>query len=554
MIVGISLDFFNPLLTRAIIDRVLTNSEIELFIPIILGLLFITLSRAVLGYFKDFLFDKLSVKVLNDLKDLVFTHILGLDFKYFDNMNTGELMSRMGEDIDNVWQAVSFGIRLVVENILFFILGLVVLLYFNWQLTLIVLVILVPITYVAIKLEKETMKNYGEISDQIASLNTTAQENIAGVRLVKAFSREKHEIMKFLSMNTKNYELNNENARITAKYYPPIELITSISQLVMICIGGYFVITDRMSVGTLVAYSGYIGNLIWPLREMGWLINLLAQNKASMAKIKAILETIAEITEKEYPTAADFKGNIEYRDVTFSYGNEEVLKEISFKANSGDTVAIMGTTGAGKTSILSLMSRFYDVENGEIMMEGTNIKDLSLNELRNSISLITQDTFLFSDTIRNNVSYGKKEATDEEILNALEISCADFIGDLADGLDTIIGERGVGLSGGQKQRISIARSILKDSPIMILDDATSALDMDTEYHLLKNLRAMQGTRTLFIIAHRISAVKNADQILFLEEGRIIEKGTHEELINLKGKYNEVYQEQFKDFDSLKEVN
>ena len=554
MIVGISLDFFNPLLTRAIIDRVLTNSEIELFVPIILGLLFITLSRAVLGYFKDYLFDKLSVKVLNDLKDLVFTHILGLDFKYFDNMNTGELMSRMGEDIDNVWQAVSFGIRLIVENILFFILGLVVLLYFNWQLTLIVLIILVPITYIALKLENETMKNYGEISDQIASLNTTAQENIAGVRLVKAFSREKHEIMKFLSMNTKNYELNNENARITAKYYPPIELITSISQLVMICIGGYFVISDRMSVGTLVAYSGYIGNLIWPLREMGWLINLLAQNKASLAKIKAILETKAAITEKEYPTAADFHGNIEYKDVTFSYGNEEVLKEISFKANSGDTVAIMGTTGAGKTSILSLMSRFYDVENGQIMMEGTNIKDLSLNELRNSISLITQDTFLFSDTIRNNVSYGKKDASDEEILKALEISCADFIGDLADGLDTIIGERGVGLSGGQKQRISIARSILKDSPIMILDDATSALDMDTEYHLLKNLRAMQGTRTLFIIAHRISAVKNADQILFLEEGRIIEKGTHEELISLKGKYNEVYQEQFKDFDSLKEAN
>ena len=554
MVVGISLDFFNPLLTRAIIDRVLTNSEIELFVPIILGLLFITLSRAILGYFKDYLFDKLSVKVLNDLKDLVFSHILGLDFKYFDNMNTGELMSRMGEDIDNVWQAVSFGIRLVVENILFFILGLVVLLYFNWQLTLIVLIILVPITYVALKLENETMKNYGEISDQIASLNTTAQENIAGVRLVKAFSREKHEIMKFLSMNTKNYELNNENARITAKYYPPIELITSISQLVMICIGGYFVITDRMSVGTLVAYSGYIGNLIWPLREMGWLINLLAQNKASLAKIKTILETKSTITEKENPIPADIRGNIKYKDVTFSYGNEEVLKDISFKANSGDTVAIMGTTGAGKTSILSLMGRYYDIKNGEIMIEGVNIKDISLNELRQSISLITQDTFLFSDTIRNNVSYGKKDATDEEILQALEISCADFIGDLTDGLDTIIGERGVGLSGGQKQRISIARSILKDAPIMILDDATSALDMDTEYNLLKNLRAMQGSRTLFIIAHRISAVKNADQILFLEEGRIIEKGTHEELITLKGKYNEVYQEQFKDFASLKEAN
>jgi len=553
MVVGIGLDFFNPLLTRAIIDRVLGKGEMEIFVPIILALLGITLSRAVLGYFKDYLFDFLSTKVLNDLKELAFAHILSLDFKYFDNMNTGELMSRMGEDIDNIWQAVSFGIRLIIENILFFLLGLAVLLYFNWQLTLIVLVILVPIAYIAMKLENETMKNYGEISDHIASLNTTAQENIAGVRLVKAFSREKHEILKFFGMNTRNFELNNENARITATYYPPIELITGISQLIMICIGGLFVIYNKMTIGTLVAYSGYIGNLIWPLREMGWLVNLLAQNKASLAKIRAILDTKPMILEKENPLAPEILGNVEYQNVTFSYGNEEVLRDISFKAKAGDTVAIMGTTGAGKTSILSLMGRFYDIEKGEILIEGQNIKDLSLKSLRTSISLITQDTFLFSDTIRSNVCYGKKEATDEEILRALEVSCADFIKDLSDGLDTIIGERGVGLSGGQKQRISIARSILKDSPILILDDATSALDMDTEYHLLKNLRALPGKRTLFIIAHRISAVKNADQILFMEEGRILEKGTHDELVRLKGKYYEVYQEQFKDFDNLMEV-
>jgi len=507
MILSLVLDFFNPLITRAIIDRVVIGGERHLLLPFIAGLFGVTMSRAVLGYTKEYLFDLFSTKVVIRLKDDTYRHIMKLSFKYFDTMNTGELMARMSEDVENVWNAVAFGLRLIVEDALYFVLALGLLTYFNWKLTLICLTIMLPIAWIAVQLEKRSTKSYEEISDHIAKLNTTAQENIAGVRLVKAFSRERHEIGKFFEMNRKNFELNSKQTKIMSDYFPPIELLTNLAVVAMVAFGGFFVTSGEMTLGTLVAFSTYIWNLIWPLRDMGWLINLASQNKSSLGKLEKIFKEEPSIRSLETAADLSISGKVEFRDLSFSYGGENVLEDISFTANAGSTVAIMGTTGSGKSSLTGLIGRYYEFQTGSLLIDDVPIRDITLESLRRNMSVVPQDTFLFSDTIENNVRLGRRDATDTEVIEALDLACADFVGELSEGPATIIGERGVGLSGGQKQRIAIARAIIRRSPIMILDDATSALDMDTEYKLLRNLKHLPSKSTLFIIAHRISDSK-----------------------------------------------
>lgn len=560
MLVNIGLDMLNPILMRDLVDKVLIEKNNSLLLTILLGLIAITLSRAVVGYFKEYLFDILATKVNLDIKFELFNHIQSLPFKYFDNMNTGELMSRIGEDVDNIWRTLGFGLRLFIENIIYFILSSIALFYFSWKLALACIAIMIPIGFIAMKLEKKEMEAYDKISDQNAELNTTAQENIAGVRLVKAFAREKHEILKFLNMNKVNYDLNIKQATILGNHLAPIEFLTNLSIVIMITLGGYLVIGTEMTIGTLVAFNGYIWTLIWPMRMLGWLTNMLAQNKASCKKIFAILDRVPEIQNIENPyTPEDIKGDIEFKNVNFKYNEEEILKNVSFKATSGSTIAIMGATGSGKSSLISLIGRYYDITDGEVLVDGVDVRTWNLTSLRKTISLVPQDTFLFSDSIIQNIRFGKKDASFDEVDNACNLACAkDFIDELKDGYETIIGERGIGLSGGQKQRLSIARALIKESSVLILDDSTSALDMETEFKLLHNLNAHKYNATTFIIAHRISAVKNADLILFMENGSIIEQGTHQELLDKKGKYYDIYCEQFKDFighdaDTEKEV-
>jgi ATP-binding cassette, subfamily B, multidrug efflux pump len=292
--------------------------------------------------------------------------------------------------------------------------------------------------------------------------------------------------------------------------------------------------------------------LIWPMRMLGWLMNTMAQNMASTKKILAIMDVKASIKDNESSIQLnDIKGEVKFENVYFSYNEELILKNINFEAKPGETIAIMGTTGSGKTSIINLIGRYYDVKEGAVLVDGHDVKTIGLNSLRSKMAVISQDTFLFSETIEENVRIGNYAATLDEIKSACISACADeFIMKLQEGYETIIGERGIGLSGGQKQRISIARALVRKASILILDDATSALDMETEYALLKNLKNRSEKITTFIIAHRISAVKNADQILFIEDGNIIEKGTHDELLNKKGKYHEIYYQQFKDFEDL----
>jgi ATP-binding cassette subfamily B protein len=552
MTLAIALDMFNPYLQKEITDKVFIGGENNLLWIILLGFLSITISRAVLGYVKEYLFDVLSAKISIDIKKDLFDHIQTLPFSYFDNMNTGELMSRIGEDVDNVWRSVSFGIRLFIENAIYFIVASAILFFLNWKLTIVCLIGMPPIAYLALKFEKKIGESYGKLSDQGVILNTAAQENIAGVRLVKAFAREKHEILKFLKLNQENFNLGMEQNRIIADYFPPIEFLTNISIVLLVAIGGIFVMKESMSLGTLVAFSGYIWMLVWPMRMLGWLTNLIAQTNASAKKIAKIMDIKPNITDSEDSLRLPIiRGDIEFKNVSFKYKQDYVLKDVNLKVKAGSTVAIMGTTGSGKSSIVNLIGRYYDVSEGAIYIDNNDIRELNLKDLRSKMSVVQQDTFLFSASIEENIRFGSENATMEEIKEACRLACAlDFIEELEDKFDTMIGERGIGLSGGQKQRLSIARALIRNSNILILDDATSALDMETEYRLLKNLNESHKAATTFIIAHRISAVKNADQILYVEDGHIVESGSHDELIAKKGKYYDIYCEQFKDFNEI----
>jgi ATP-binding cassette subfamily B protein len=551
MMLAIGLDMFNPYLQKLITDRVFIGGELNILWPILGGFIAITASRAVLGYTKEYLFDVLSAKISIDIKKDVFNHIQKLPFKYFDNMNTGELMSRIGEDVDNVWRSVSFGIRLFIENMIYFATASVILFTMNWKLTLVCLIGMPPIAYLALKFEKKIGESYGKLSDQGVLLNTAAQENIAGVRLVKAFAREKHEILKFLKLNNESYNLSMEQNKIIARYFPPIEFLTNIAMVFLVVLGGVFVMGGSMSIGDLVAFNGYIWMLIWPMRMLGWLTNLIAQTNASAKKIANIMNVEPEIKDNDDSyRVPNIRGDIEFKNVSFKYRDELILKNVNLNVKAGSTVAIMGTTGSGKSSIINLIGRYYDVSEGAVYVDGNDVREVSLKDLRGHMSIVPQDTFLFSASIEENIRFGKEDATLEEIREACRLACAeDFIEELDQKYDTVIGERGIGLSGGQKQRLSIARALIRNSSILILDDSTSALDMETEYRLLKNLNEKHKKATTFIIAHRISAVKNADQILYVEDGCVIEKGTHEQLLEKKGKYYEVYCEQFKDFDT-----
>lgn len=556
MLLVVSADLIVPYISEIFIDRVLTAGDYE-FLKTIVGLLIgITIVKFGFGFLREFLFDYLGITVSRTIKEELFNHIESLPFSYFDKVNTGELMSRVGEDADNILDVMGFGLRLTIEDSIYFIMAAFLLFRISVPLTLVALATMPIIAVLAVKSEKQLDDVYERISDHIAELNTTAQENIAGVKLVKAFGREKHEILKFLRYNSKNYDLQMEHNKIWVKFFPLEEFLTNLSTVLVITVGGIFVIYDKITIGQLVGFTSYLWMLTWPMRDLGWLINLLSRGKASIGKINKILSIEADVKSAEDSVELeDIKESIVFKNVSFNYGEKDVLKNINLNIPVGSTVAIMGTTGAGKSTLTSLLGRNYEVTKGAIEIDGKDIRSFNLKSLRDKISIVPQDSFLFSDTVESNLKYGKLQATKEELHKVVEIACAkEFVDQLENGYDTLIGERGVGLSGGQKQRLCIARALLREAKILILDDSTSALDMDTEYQLLKNLYNEEDKKTTFIIAHRISAVKNADLILYMEDGRIVEQGNHESLLRKRGKYFEIYETQFKDFLELSEDN
>jgi ATP-binding cassette subfamily B multidrug efflux pump len=549
LMTSIGLDMFNPYLVGEIVDRTVLNKDMNYLKTALLALAAITIGRAVLGYIKSLGFDISSSKVILNLRKNLFDHIQKMSFSFFDENNTGELMSRIKEDTENIMNAISFGIMLFIEQCTYFLIASVILFTINWKLALISLITMPIIEFVVFKLEQSMGITYGKISDQRAVLNSTAQQNISGVRIVKALGREKHEIQKFLRQNEDNYNINLEQVKAFAKYNPAIEFLANFVLVLVVSFGGYFVIKGEMTLGTLVAFSNYIYMLIWPMRMMGWITTVIAQCIASVKKIDKLFDEEPSIKNCENPkTPKEIKGHIVFKNVSFDFAGVRVLEDINIEATPGKTIAIMGITGAGKSSLINLIGRYYDCTSGTISFDGVDVKEMDLSVLRKNVSVVMQETFLFSDTIDENIRFGAENISDEDYkLACLDSMVDEFVSQMPNGYDTIIGERGLGLSGGQKQRISIARALVRNPKVLIMDDSTSALDMETEYAIEKAIEKRKGI-TKFIIAHRISAVKNADEILYFEDGKIVERGNHNELLKHRGRYYETYRSQYQDYN------
>lgn len=547
LFIAVSLDMFAPRLTQRVVDDVIVGGQINKLVLILLGFFGIGVGRCICQYFKEVLFDDAGNQIAVSIRRDLFDHIQSLSANYFDKTSTGELMSRIKDDVDRIWDGLGFVSMLLIEVIYHTVLVLVCMATINVKLTILPFVAMLVCGSIAVIMENKLGSIYGEISEENARLNTVAEENLGGVRTVKSFAREKFEINKFLSHNKKYYDLNMKQSKVFVKYYPLFSLVTKLLPVSVLIFGGHYVVEGNMTIGQLTAFVEYSMNIVWPMEMLGWLTNCFSSAVASNKKLKKIFEVDAAIKEPKDPiTLEKVKGKIKFNNVSFHKDdNYEILKNISFEVEAGKTLGIMGATGAGKTSIVQLMQRMYDVTDGSILLDDVDIRVLPLGQLRTAIGYVMQDVFLFSDTINENIRMGKKyDLTGKDIIRAArDASASEFIEDMSDEYETIIGERGVGLSGGQKQRISIARALAKDNPILVMDDSTSALDMETEHEIQQMLENKKNV-TKIIIAHRISAVRHADEIIVLDEGRVAERGTHESLMKLRGLYYETFLSQY----------
>lgn len=546
MLIAITLDMLYPKITQSIVDDVIMGGQMELLTKLLAGFVFVGIGRSIFGYCKEFTFDYLSTKIGAEMRKDLFNHIQTLSMRYFDDTNTGELMARVKDDIDKVQNSLGYVGMLLIEVTFHVTFVLYCMFSLNWKMTFLPVAVMAGCAAVAIIMERRLDKIYEDISEENAVLTTVAEENLAGVRTVKAFAREDYEIKKFLSHNERYYNLNITQSKVLVRYYPIFQFVGKALPVATTILGGISVMHGNMSLGALVAYVEYSRNCTWPMEMMGWLTNDLSSAVASYRKIRKIYDVKPEIEDaKDSVTLDSVKGDIDFEHVSFELDGKKILSDISFSVKEGKTLGIMGATGSGKSSIINLLHRFYDANEGCVKLDGVDIRKLSLRQLRRSIAVVLQDVFLFSDTIEENIKMGNRKAMqmDEIRSAAASAQASSFIEKMDEQYNTVIGERGVGLSGGQKQRISIARALSKHSPILVMDDSTSALDMETEHEIQNTLNTLTDT-TKIIIAHRISAVCHADEIIYLKDGVIAERGTHEELLAKKGLYYATYQAQY----------
>ena len=536
----------NPHISGLIVDDVIKGGnydELPYLAAILIG---VTAVRSVLRFFYQVVFETCSQGVLYEMRDTVYRKFMQEDFAFYNRERTGDLMSRQTGDMDAVRHFVAYVIYAVYENVLLLIFAIIMIFTVSYKMALCMLVVL-PLTALTTYFQsKQVRPAFKRNRNCFSSLNAFVQENVSGNRVVKAFSKEDYEIAKFNAENDDFRDSQLEAAKIWMRFIPIFEVLSYALTIILILYGGYMVIQGEITLGDLVKVNGYLWMLTAPLRMAGWWINDIQRFTTSIEKIYDTYTKEPSIkTPEKGIREARFKGAVEFKNVSYRADDTDNVEDINFKVEPGQTIGIIGSTGAGKSTIMNLLCRVYDATDGEVLVDGVNVKALDLYNLRDNIGMAMQDVFLFSDTIEGNIAYAHPDCTFEEVKQAAIMADANhFIQSLPEGYDTIVGERGVGLSGGQKQRISLARALLKNPSILILDDTTSAVDMETESYIQTQLSNIKNRCTIFVIAYRISSICNADQILVMDNGRIIEHGTHDELMKQNGYYASAFYTQY----------
>ena len=508
-------------------------------------------------YVRSYIFQSLAERVGTDLRAEYFRKLQTLNFAYFDRSQTGQLMSRGSEDINSIRRFMMFSMRMLVYGTVMMIAIVVLLFRADPALATISLAVLPLLIFTAYRFGRVIRPRFLAIQAQFGEMSSVMQENLSGTRVVRVFAQENREIDRFDDSLTTLYDRQIEAIKVWSRSYPMMTFLNEVAVAFILWYGGRAVLQGNISVGTLVEFNLYLAMLAMPVRTLGWIVNSMARAIASGDRIFEVIDTQPAIRSPEQPVyLEDPRGVVAFEDVSFSYPGTGLkqLSNVSFEAEPGKITALFGPTGSGKSTLTALIPRFYDVSSGRVTIDGTDVRDVHLEELRQLVAFVQQDTFLFGRTIKENIAFGNSGATDEEIERAARIAGAhEFIVEQAQGYDTIVGERGVSLSGGQKQRVSIARALCADPRILILDDATSSVDTETEYAIQQELRGAMGNRTTFVIAQRLLSLKDADEILVLDDGRIVERGTHDELVARGGLYTRIYDLQLRDQEEVLRV-
>ena len=531
-------DYFNKLLSLEEIKSQLLQNILHIVLATLIAGIFTFLMRQSLIV--------MSRHIEFDLKNEIFTHYEKLSQSFYKRNRTGDLMNRISSDVDKVRQYIGPSIMYGVNTSITFIVVIIQMYLISPELTLYTLIPLPLLSYSIFKLSNEINKKSTIYQQNLSSLASFTQEMFSGIRIIKAHNIEKNIEKDFSELSTDSKNKNMKLSFLNSLFGPLMIFLIGLSSLIVICVGGMMYIKGDIShIGVIAEFILYVNMLIWPVASLGWISSMVQEAEASQKRINEFLKEVPDIQNKE-ENPTEISGNIEFKNVSFTYDdtNIQALKDVSFSVQKGETLAILGKTGSGKSTIISLISRLYDIDKGEILIDKKPIDLVNLNSLRNSVAVVPQDAFLFSDTIKNNIKFGKENATDQEIIEVSKKAVVHHnIENFKSGYDTILGERGITLSGGQKQRVSIARALIKDAQILLLDDSLSAVDTETEEAILHNLEKETQDKTTFIVSHRVSSARNANKIIVLDNGEIIQQGTHNELISTNGYYKELYEKQ-----------